>query len=202
VLGILFSSPLAFFILIGSLVLSLTIHEFCHALAADKLGDPTPRSQGRLSLNPARHLDPLGTIFLVMFGFGWGKPVMFDPYNLRQPVRDAAIISAAGPLSNIVLAVILAQAMPWLPIPGEIVYFLIRINLILAVFNLIPVHPLDGGKVLTAFLPRDLAIEFDQTLNRYGMLILLLLILPLAGGTAPIAYLVGPIVSFLMSLIL
>ncbi len=196
-INILLSNPLVFLVLVGGLILSLTLHEFCHALAADKLGDPTPRSQGRLSLNPLQHLDPMGTVFLLLFGFGWGKPVIFDPYNLRSPRRDAAIISVAGPLSNIALAFFLTLAQPFLPIPG----ILIQLNLVLAVFNLIPIHPLDGGKVLAAFLPRDLAIEFDQTLNRYGIFILLLLILPLAGGAAPINYLVGPGVIILQGAI-
>lgn len=196
-LGVLFSSPIAFIVLVVSLIISVTVHEFCHAFMADKLGDPTPRSQGRVSLNPANHLDPVGSLFLLIFGFGWGKPVVFDPYNLRSPRRDAALIAIAGPASNIILAFLLAIVVPFLPVPAEITFFLIRINIILAAFNLIPVHPLDGGKVLSAFLPRELAFEYDQVLARYGFLILLLLIFPWAGGEAPISYLLGPLVSFL-----
>lgn len=200
-LGVLFSSPIAFLILIVSLVISVTIHEFCHAFAADKLGDPTPRSQGRVSLNPARHLDPMGSLFLLIFGFGWGKPVVFDPYNLRSPRRDAALIAVAGPLSNVALAFLLAVFQPVLPVPFDILFFLIRINLILAAFNLLPIHPLDGGKVLAGFLPKDLAYEFDQTLSRYGFLILLLLIFPWAGGASPISYLLGPVLSAMQAAI-
>src|SRR3972149_11313525 len=91
-----------------SLIISITIHEFAHGFAADKLGDPTPRIQGRLTLNPKAHLDPFGTIMILLVGFGWGKPVQFDPYNLKDPRRDAALISLAGPASNIILAILLS----------------------------------------------------------------------------------------------
>ena len=99
------------------LIIAITVHEFAHALLADRLGDPTPRSQGRLTLNPLAHLDPLGTLMLFLFRFGWGKPVIFDPYNLAHPRRDAGIISLAGPASNILLATILALSLRFLPLP-------------------------------------------------------------------------------------
>src|SRR3989304_9414536 len=89
----------------GALLIAVTIHEFAHAFIADKLGDPTPGMQGRISLNPLRHLDPIGTLMLILFRFGWGKPVPFDPFNLRHPKRDSAIIALAGPVSNIILAI-------------------------------------------------------------------------------------------------
>src|SRR5687767_10671057 len=98
------ASPLFFIAWVISLLLSISFHEAAHAYAADRLGDPTPRSQGRLTLNPLAHLDPLGTLMLLLFRFGWGRPVQFDPYNLKNPRQDAAIISLAGPATNLVLA--------------------------------------------------------------------------------------------------
>src|SRR3989338_8810889 len=140
------------------LIIAITVHEFAHALLADRLGDPTPRSQGRLTLNPLAHLDPVGTLMLLLFRFGWGKPVIFDPYTLAHPRRDAGIISLAGPASNILLATILALSLRFLPLPqllSPFFYITILLNITLAVFNLIPVYPLDGEKILAALLPRD-----------------------------------------------
>jgi Zn-dependent protease len=105
-LNLLSESPFLFVIAIVNLVIAITVHEFAHAFAADRLGDPTPRLQGRVTLNPTKHLDLYGSLFMILAGFGWGKPVEFDPFNLREPRRDAAIISFAGPLSNIIMAVI------------------------------------------------------------------------------------------------
>src|SRR3990167_2882360 len=132
------------------LIIAITVHEFAHALLADRLGDPTPRSQGRLTLNPLAHLDPLGTLMLFVFRFGWGKPVIFDPYNLAHPRRDAGIISIAGPLSNLFLAIILSLCLHFLPLPlllYPLFYTVIILNISLAIFNLVPVAPLDGEKI-------------------------------------------------------
>lgn len=199
---------IAFIVVFGALLIALTIHEFAHALAADKLGDPTPRLQKRLSLNPAVHLDPVGTLLLVLFGFGWGKPVMFDPYNLKNPRRDAAIISLAGPASNIILAIILAIFLKLFAGPFSIVasfysIFVLTIfyNLMLAFFNLIPIHPLDGGKIFVGLLPADQAEEADQFLRRYGLIILIILIFPIFGGSSPLFSVIMPVIDFAMNLL-
>lgn len=207
----LLSSPvflLVLLIYLGSLVIVITIHEFAHAWAADKLGDPTPRIQDRLTLNPLAHLDPLGTILILFAGFGWGKPVMFDPFNLKDPRRDAALIALAGPASNIILAVGLAVVMrlilAFAPTYSFVLTFLeplMSLNIMLALFNLIPVHPLDGGKILVGFLPPDLAHEAEDLLNKYGMIILILLIFPFAG-TSPVSALLSPAIGFLNNLLL
>src|SRR4030066_1301523 len=106
-LNLIFSNPSAFIVIFGGIILAIGIHEAAHAFTADYLGDPTPRSLGRTTLNPLAHLDPLGTLVILVTGFfGWGKPAPFDPYNLRDPRRDTALIALAGPASNIVLAVI------------------------------------------------------------------------------------------------
>jgi Zn-dependent protease len=198
-----FEHPLLFFLNAIALISALSIHEFAHAWTADKLGDPTPRLQGRLTLNPLKHLDPLGTLLLFVMGFGWGKPVEFDPYNLRHPRRDSGLIALAGPVSNIATALLLSLILQVVALPeilGAVVLFTIRISLVLAVFNFIPVHPLDGGKIVVGFLPKETALEWDAIMHRWGFLILLFLIFPLGNSGSPVSYLVTPIVNGLFSL--
>ena len=200
-LNVLMSSPTAFLVLALALLISITIHEFAHAYLADYLGDPTPRSQGRVTLNPLAHLDPLGTILLLLVGFGWGKPVMFDPYNLKNEQRDTMIIALAGPASNIILAFLIAVLLPWLPFAGFIWQVVITINIALATFNLLPIYPLDVSKILMGLLPRHLAIEYQDIMSRYGFIILLALVfLPINGG-APVEYLVRPVMNGLLTTI-
>lgn len=176
-----FATNLILFLMIAiALIASISIHEFFHAFIADKLGDPTARMLGRVTLDPRAHLDPTGTLLLLLFGFGWGRPVPFDPRNLRHPKRDAAIISLAGPLSNIALAALLAGIFHLVGLSqfGVIGFFLaltIRYNLMLAIFNLIPVHPLDGFKVVNGLLPKELSYQWME-LAPYGMWILMFLI--------------------------
>ena len=207
-LDILFEEPLFFLIWAIGLVIAITIHEFAHALAADKLGDPTPRLQGRLTLNPLSHLDPIGTLMLLVASFGWGKPVIFDPYNLKDPKRDAAIISIAGPLSNIILATLLSLFIRLSPLMGPqieaftpILFPIILLNVMLAVFNLVPVHPLDGGKILVGILPEQQAAIVETLLSRYGTIILIMLIFPF-GGTSAVSQIISPIIEFVLSVLL
>lgn len=187
---------------------------------ADYLGDPTARLSGRKSLNPFVHLDPIGTIlpiFLILTGwriiFGWGKPVPIDPFNLRNPRRDAALISLAGPGANLIFATLLAifirLGLFFLGPTAfifEVIRFLsqiIALNIMWAVFNLLPVHPLDGGKVLIGLLPQELAVKWDEILHQYGLIILILLIFPFPfNGAAPISLILTPIVSLILSILL
>lgn len=208
-INLLFQNPIQFLIVAGMLVAAIAVHEFSHAAAADHLGDPTPRLAGRLTLHPMAHLDPLGTLLLFIAGFGWGKPVPFDPFNLRDPKRDAAIISFAGPFSNLIMAVLgslllratigfphLAAAAFFSDILSLFIYF----NVLLAVFNLIPVHPLDGFKVVAGLLPKKYYHDW-LSLEPYGMIFLILLIFPFFGAS-PITTFISPIVNFLLSFLL
>jgi len=198
------SSPLSFLTSLLAIVAAISIHEFAHALAADRLGDPTPRLQGRLTLNPLAHLDPIGTLMLILFRFGWGKPVQFDPFNLRNPRRDTMLISIAGPASNLLAAAAAAILLRFLP--NNLLTILtiqpfIIISVVLAVFNFVPIHPLDGGKILAGILPLSLARELEQIQAQFGTILLIMMILPW-GGTAPIFYLTGPVIQFLLQLLL
>ncbi|MCB8988236.1 MAG: site-2 protease family protein [Ardenticatenaceae bacterium] len=178
------------------LLVAFTIHELSHAVVADRMGDPTPRRMGRITLNPIAHLDPIGTILLLVSGFGWAKPVMINPMNLRgNPRTGMAIVAAAGPISNVVMAVIFAipfqlglvtfspfGASTVIPSLSEVLFQFVWINLILAFFNLIPIPPLDGYKILTGILPPDIAYRL-RPLEQYGFLILMgaIFILPMLG---------------------
>jgi Zn-dependent protease len=214
----LFNNPLGFLFWIIALIVAITVHEFSHALAADRLGDPTPRLGGRLTLNPLAHLDPLGTIMLLLVRFGWGKPVVFDPFNLKNPRRDAAIISIAGPVANIIVAtvasillnILFAYRLPLMGAGGTgvalftliaILQPIIVLNVVLAVFNLIPIHPLDGFKIVGGILPKEYARQWSE-LEPYGILFLLFLIFPIFGKISPISQIISPIISFILGILI
>ncbi|MDP6102656.1 MAG: site-2 protease family protein [Dehalococcoidia bacterium] len=165
-----------------ALLVAITVHEFSHAAIAYSLGDLTAKRLGRLSLNPIRHLDPVGTVMLMLVGFGWGKPVPVNPYNLRNGGRRGmSIVSAAGPMANLVTAAIFAlpirigliswhspftfrglQDQEPVSLFADLLGFVIFFNIILAIFNLIPLFPLDGSKVAIGVLPRGLANTFAR----------------------------------------
>ncbi len=188
-----------------ALIIAITIHEFSHAFAAERLGDPTPRLMGRLTLNPLAHLDPLGTLFLLFTRFGWGKPVQFDPFNLKDPRRDAALISIAGPVSNLLLATLLALFIRFTPITNyqsliTLLLPIIFMNVGLAVFNLIPIHPLDGFKVVGGVLPEELARDWYK-LENYGIFFLVMLLLPF-GSFSLVQTIIIPPINFILKILL
>jgi len=206
----LFSNPISFVFYLVSLFIALSIHESAHAWAADKLGDPTARLDGRITLNPLKHIDISGLLFMLFFGFGWGKPVMFDPYNLKNPRKDAALISLAGPASNIILALILSLlirsfnllSLPHIATIGYLILSpLITLNLTLGLFNLLPIHPLDGFKIVGGILSEEQAHEWYQ-LQRLGMIFLLILILPLFNGSSMLDAIMQPVLRFVLPLFL
>jgi Zn-dependent protease len=165
-----------------ALLVGLTFHEFSHALLADQLGDHRPRAMGRLTLNPIPHIDPIGALMLVVAGFGWAKPVMVNPAALRGGARDMAIVAFAGPIANVVVAVGFAILYRVLDIVGiddgfilRLIQLIVALNLLLAIFNLVPIPPLDGYNVLLAFLPPGQAMVVRQYAP-YGVIVLLLLV--------------------------
>lgn len=173
----LFTSPFAFILYIVALLIALTVHEAAHAWAAKKLGDDTAESLGRLTLNPLAHLDPIGTMALLFVGVGWGKPVPVNPNNFKHPKLDNLKVALAGPISNLILALI-ATAFYWVFRPdggslaSDFTTTFVYLNLVLMFFNLIPLPPLDGSKLIHLFLDEESYIRFEQ----YGFYILLGLI--------------------------
>ena len=193
---------MAFVLLAAALIGAIGLHEYAHALAADLQGDRMPRAMGRLTPNPIRHLDPMGTIFIFFVGFGWGKPVEFRPQALSSKRFGAAIVALAGPMMNLLLALIAAllAAQVGESLPDSLQVFLTTffyVNVLLAVFNLIPLPPLDGSRLLTIFLPpsRQNIIFF---LDRYGMLILIGLLI--FGGFTFLRLLTVPVCTFLLEI--
>jgi Zn-dependent protease len=211
-IGELFNNPLSFFLWIVALVTAITVHEFAHAWAADRLGDPTPRLQGRLTLNPLAHLDLLGSLFMLIAHFGWGKPVVFDPFNLRHPRRDAAIISLAGPAINLALAVVASillriligsnvLATIWELLALSVLQPIIILNVALAIFNLVPIHPLDGFKIVGGILPPEYAKQW-QELESYGMIFLIFMVMPIFNRVAPINQLINPVITLILGILI
>lgn len=200
-LDLLFQNPLAFIIFLGGLLLSISIHEFTHCYVTDRLGDPTPRIKGRLTLNPLAHLDPIGTLAIVLTGFGWGKAAPYDPYNLKEPVRDAALIAVAGPMSNLLIATLMSILIKTGLGGGFVALFatqLIFVNVSLALFNLIPIYPLDGGKIMRALLPTQASLEYEDVMERYGTVILIMMVFPWAGGQSAVSALLSPVMNVLL----
>lgn len=189
-----------------ALIVAITIHEFSHALTADRLGDPTPRSQGRLSLNPLKHLDPLGTLLLIFVHFGWGKPVQVDAFNFKHPKRDELFVSLAGPASNLILSGLLSLVLRFAPLSDLALYLItvtIQYNVILAIFNLIPVPPLDGSKIFLNLLPSDKSFEWEESLIKYGPILLIVLVfLPFPGNKTLIDLIMSPVLNFIFGILI
>ncbi len=165
-----------------ALLVGLTFHEFSHAFTADQLGDHRPRAMGRLTLNPIAHIDPIGALMLVVAGFGWAKPVMVNPAALRGGRRSMALVAFAGPIANVVVAIAFAVIFRVMTLAGvesgfflNLVALIVQLNILLAIFNLVPIPPLDGFNVLLAYLPPRQAVMI-QRYAPYGIIVLLLLI--------------------------
>ncbi len=230
-LAVLDDAPLAFVILIAafgaSLMVGLVLHEFSHAYVADSLGDRTPRSFGRLSLNPKRHLDPLGAALIFLAGFGWARPVPVNPFNTSGNVKlNMAAIAFAGPATNLVVAAIAGlpikfglvpffhpfvapslvrfAAGVWVESPenllGLFLGTIVLLNVILAIFNLVPLAPLDGFRVVAGLLPPTLATPFARLEPWCPGVLMLLIVLPFLGGPAWLFEAMGPPRDFLLQL--
>lgn len=189
-----------------AILVGLTFHEFAHGLVAHRLGDSTPARQGRLTLNPLPHIDWLGFLMLMVFKFGWAKPVQVNPYNFQNISQKTGmmLVSLAGPGMNLIIALLSMAALKmlipyqdatWAAIIIPLFIPLIYINLILAAFNLLPVPPLDGSKILAGILP-DAGANWLYSLEQYGPLILLLLIVTNAVGK-----ILWPLVNFLYGIL-
>jgi len=199
--------------IIGSiiaLIIAISVHEFSHALSAYRLGDNTAKNQGRLTLNPKAHLDPMGTIMIVFAGFGWGRPTPVSPWNLRIGEKAGmAVVSVAGPISNVIVALITGIIFQVYMNSGtdsiqvaRILLTVIQLNLVLAIFNLLPIAPLDGFKIVLGLLPRDAALSFAKT-ERYGMMILVLIIMgDVFLNLGILGRVIWPVISFLMRLVI
>ena len=191
--------PLSLLYIIPAILIGLTFHEIAHGYTAYLFGDKTAKEQGRLSLNPLKHIDPVGFISMILVGFGWAKPVMMNPYNFKNYKDVIALTAVAGPLANFLMAIIgllLYKLVFIFPVPGVIITFLtvfIQINFMLAAFNILPFPVLDGFKVIMRLFPDsiyDKAFAFER---RYGVIILLILIL-----TRVLSFIWTPVFNFLV----
>lgn len=211
-----FNNLSEFLAVIIAFVFALTIHEFAHAWVSDRLGDPTARLMGRLTLNPKAHLDPIGTLMILFVSFGWAKPVPFDPFNLRHPRRDTALISLAGPAANLVGAgiaaalirlVMLIPTTPSVVLEGLVAFVMtilamvVILNVNLAIFNLVPIHPLDGFKIVEGMLPEREARQW-ASLQSLGIFMILLFVFPLFGNSSPVLRFIDPIVTNIINFLL
>jgi Zn-dependent protease len=202
-----------FIVLAPAILLALTVHEFAHGYVAYRLGDPTAKDMGRLTLNPLKHLDPLGTLAFFIIKIGWAKPVPVNPNYFTNPRKDMLWVALAGPVVNLVLAIIsaictkivwfIAATIPYSPMAkailvplNEVLMASVWINLVLCIFNFIPVPPLDGSKILMGVLPPDLARSY-ASVERYGFVIIMLL-----AFTGILSKMILPVISFARNILL
>lgn len=199
-------NPMALFTAIPAILIAITFHEFAHGKMASILGDPTPGQTGRLTLNPLRHLDLFGTLMLLIVGFGWAKPVQINPTYFKDPRKGTIYTSLAGPAMNLVLAYFAVFVLYLLMPSGWLLSFLTHLiwfNVVLAVFNLIPVPPLDGSKVLFGLLPTRIRMKL-LPLQQYGNVILIVLLLTglLGRVITPVIFWIIQGLEFMVGLIL
>ncbi|MHB9097086.1 MAG: site-2 protease family protein [Syntrophales bacterium] len=203
-LSLLMKDPLTFVLLAVPLLYSIIIHELAHGWVAYRMGDPTAKDQGRLTLNPLKHLDPIGTAMLFLFGFGWAKPVPVDFTRLRNSRLGLILVSSAGIVANMIVAFIAVLLLRIVsPSPsgsvGQLLYYLAQINIMLASFNLIPIPPLDGSKILMGFMSEGLRYTFSR-LEPYGFFIIIGLLY--LGALDPVIHFFRWIILALIGLVL
>ena len=203
-LNLLIQDPVTFVLLAIPLLYSIIIHERAHGWVAYRLGDPTAKWLGRLTLNPLKHLDPIGTLMLFLFGFGWAKPVPINLENIREQRRGLILVSAAGIVANLIFAFLAIFVLRFLSLSpggtlGTMLYYLAQINIMLAAFNLIPIPPLDGSKILAGFLPATFQYWMAR-FEPYGFFILIGLLY--FGVLTPLITLFRGIILAIIGLIL
>jgi Zn-dependent protease len=187
---------------VPSILIASTVHEYFHAWIAYKLGDPTPKAHGRLTLNPLAHIDPIGAIMMVVFRFGWSKPVPIDEWNFENRRRGKALTALAGPVSNLLLAALSGLLFQFLSGYSLIAFFLYvfaTINISLAVFNILPIPPLDGHKVVNAFLPKRWSYWWED-LEKYSWILILLLLIPFSPLSGILSRYINAVLSFFLGL--
>lgn len=188
--------PALFFLV--SIVIAITVHEFAHAWTATQLGDETPRLDGRVTLDPRAHLDLLGSIAFLLFSFGWGKPVVYNPMRLRRKI-DELLVALAGPCSNLIIALLVnlvVAALSYTNLNLDLLLIFSQVNLLLAAFNILPIPPLDGSAIIAYFWP-----EYRSLLgSQFGFILLLVVIFLPIGGSTLLQWLVTPVFAFFSQL--
>ena len=203
-----FNNPFEFIGIFAAFIIAITVHEVSHGYAADRLGDPTPRVMGRLTFNPMAHLDLVGTLMILFAPFGWAKPVPFDPFNLKNPRRDTAIISLSGPTANLLTAIVASLILRIIdPILGGIfsvipffLQIIVMMNVNLSIFNLIPIFPLDGFHIVEGLLPEEAARQWVQ-LQPLGFIMIFVLVFPLFGSS-PVLTIIQPVINFILTILI
>lgn len=198
----LFSQPIEIIAFLGAILIALSVHEAAHALVANLLGDDTARLSGRLTLNPLAHIDPIGAIAFLLVGFGWGKPVPVNPHRFKNPTTDHLLVALAGPFSNFLMAIVFGLALRFLntalqPWASAILTLLVTINLILMAFNLIPVPPLDGSKVIGVLFGEEVLYQ----LERLSLPLILIFLVLARSGFPLISHILITFPDFLFRLI-
>ncbi|MBN8689782.1 MAG: site-2 protease family protein [Armatimonadetes bacterium] len=203
------------FIIVPIVLLSIAIHEYAHAKLADAAGDPTPGFYGRVTMNPLKHLDPFGTLFIIMsslagVGFGWGKPVPMDPRKMRNPRWDHFWAVIGGPLSNLIQAIVYAILLRvvMIAMPGQMSILLlvfaygILINISLFLFNLLPLGPLDGMWIAGTFMNEQNRLKWTRWNLTYGQALFIFMILPVIDGRSMVSVVIGPLRNYLQNILL